>query len=155
MLIFRGSMTWSARTRGGDLPPRAPSERALRLVFVSLAVVHLALGLWMFASPHSFFTTIGAFESYNRHYERDTATFYFAFALGAWIAATRPAWRVPVLAMTTLQYAAHTLNHAVDVGRANNSWAGIFDVVSLGLATIQFAVLLWLLVRRNSRTAAG
>ena len=127
------------------------SERFLRLVFGTLAVVHLALGVWMFAWPHSFFTTIGAFDAYNRHYLRDTATFYFAFALGAGIAARRPSWRVPVLAITTLQYAIHTLNHAIDVNQANNAWAGIFDLVSLGLATIQMAVLLILLVRKRPR----
>ncbi|MDQ6835574.1 MAG: hypothetical protein M3016_05240 [Actinomycetota bacterium] len=131
------------------------SERTLRLAFLSLGVVHLAIGVWMFAFPHSFFTTVGAFGSYNRHYERDTATFYFAFSLGALMAAVRPAWRVPVLAMTTLQYTVHTINHAIDVDRANNSWAGIFDLVSLGLATVQFAALLWLLGRAPSRTAAA
>jgi hypothetical protein len=101
----------------------------------------------MFASPHSFFETIGAFQSYNRHYERDTASFYLAFGLGSWIAAHRPGWRVPVLAITTLQYAVHSVNHAIDVGRGNNSWAGPVDLVSLSLATIQFAALLWLITR--------
>ena len=127
------------------------SERFLRLVFGTLAIVHLALGVWMFAFPHSFYTTIGAFGPYNRHYLRDTATFYFAFALGAGIAVRRPSWRVPVLAMTTLQYAIHTLNHAIDVDGANNAWAGIFDLISLGLVTIQMAVLLELLVRTRRR----
>jgi hypothetical protein len=125
-----------------------PSERLLRLFFIGLAVTHLGLGIWMIASPHSFFLTIGAFDAYNRHYERDTATFYLAFGLGSWIAASRPAWRLPVLAMTTMQYALHTLNHAVDVNSANNAWAGPFDVISLGLATVQFAVLLWLYANR-------
>lgn len=131
----------------------ATSERTLGIVFMSLAVVNLALGVWLFAFPHSFYTTIGAFGSYNRHYERDTASFYFAFALGAWVAAARPFWRVPVLAMTTLQYAVHTINHAIDVDHANNSWAGAFDLASLGLATVQFAALLWLLIGSRSDAA--
>lgn len=125
------------------------SERALRIVFVSLAAVHLGLGAWLFFFPRSFYTTIGAFEGYNRHYERDTATFYFAFALGAWFAARAPSWRVPVLAMTTLQYLVHTVNHGIDAGDSNNSWAGPLDFAALGLATVQFAALLWLLVRRG------
>jgi hypothetical protein len=124
-----------------------PSERVQRLFFLTLAVIHLGLGLWMIVSPHSFFLTIGAFDSYNRHYERDTATFYLAFALGSGVAAYRPLWRLPVLAMTTAQYAFHTINHAVDVNAANNAWAGPFDLISLGLATIQFAALLWLIGR--------
>lgn len=130
-----------------------PSERALRLAFLSLAAVHLAIGVWMFFFPRSFFTTIGAFEGYNRHYERDTATFYFAFALGSWFAASRPGWRVPVLALTTAQYAIHTINHAIDVDIANNSWAGPFDLVTLALATVQFACLLYLLLRPRVKRA--
>jgi hypothetical protein len=126
-----------------------PSERVLRAFFLGLAVIHFGLGVWMFAAPHSFFLTIGAFDSYNPHYERDTATFYFAFALGSWIAASRPAWRLPILAITTLQYALHTLNHAIDLNHANNAWAGPFDLISLGLATVQFAALLWLFANRT------
>jgi hypothetical protein len=126
-----------------------PSERLLRAFFLVLAAVHLGLGLWMFAAPHSFFLTIGAFDSYSRHYERDTATFYLAFAFGSGIAAFRPAWRIPVLAITTLQYAVHTINHAIDVNDANNAWAGPFDLITLGAATLQFAALLWLLTRRT------
>ena len=132
----------------------SPSERVIRLFFLSLALLHLGLGAWLFFSPHSFFRTIGAFETYNRHYERDIATFYFAFALGAWLAASRASWRVPVLSITTLQYALHSVNHGIDVDRANNSWAGPFDVISLTLATLQFAALLWLLVRHEDGQSA-
>ena len=126
-----------------------PSERILRFFFASVALVHVGLGIWLFVSPHSFFRTIGAFDTYNRHYERDVATFYLALGVGGCIAATRPAWRVPVLTVLTIQYALHSINHLIDVDRANNSWAGPVDVATLGLATVQFAVLLWLLVQRN------
>lgn len=51
--------------------------------------------------------------------------------------------------MTVLQYVVHTVNHGIDAGDANNSWAGPVDVVSLGLGTVQFAALLWLLQRRE------
>lgn len=126
------------------------SERTLRIAFLSLAAVSLGIGVWLFFFPHFFYTTIGAFGTYNRHYERDNATFYFAFALGAYVAVKRPSWRIPVLAMTTLQYLTHTVNHGIDAGSANNSWAGPVDLVSLALATIQFAGLLWLLRRPES-----
>ncbi len=122
-----------------------PNERLMHGFFLGLAAIHLGIGVWMFAAPHSFFFTIGAFGSYNRHYERDTATFYFAFALGAWMAASRPAWRLPILAITTLQYALHAVNHGIDVNAADNSWAGPLDLISLGAAALQFAALLWIL----------
>ncbi len=123
------------------------------MFFVGIAGAHVALAVWPFFFPHSFYTTIGAFSTYNPHYERDTATFYFAFAVGASVAARRPSWRVPVLAMITVQYLIHTINHGIDVNNANNSWAGLFDLVSLGLATMQFALLLGLLLRRTGATA--
>ena len=129
------------------------SERSLRIVFLGLAAVNLGLAIWLFFLPHSFYTTIGAFDSYNRHYERDVATFYVGFALGAWGAARYPSWRVPVLAMTTIQYLTHTINHGIDINDANNSWAGPFDLATLGLGTLQFAGLLWLLRRRKSAEA--
>jgi hypothetical protein len=123
-------------------------EGARRAAFSALAVLHLALGGWMVISPHSFFTSLGAFAPYNPHYERDAATFILAFAFGSAVAVRRPAWRVPVLAVITVQYALHALNHLHDAGRAANSWAGPVDVVTLALAGAQFAALLWLLTRR-------
>ncbi len=129
------------------------SERGLRIVFLGLAAINLSLAMWLFFFPHSFYTTIGDFGAYNRHYERDVATFYVAFALGAFAAARYPSWRVPVLAMTTIQYLTHTINHGIDVSDANNSWAGPFDLATLGLGTIQFAGVLWFLRRRMSAEA--
>ena len=126
-----------------------PSERILRLFFASVALLHVGLGIWLFVSPHSFFRTIGAFDTYNRHYERDVATFYLALGAGGFIAATRAAWRVPVLTVLTIQYVLHAINHGIDVDRADNSWAGPFDLATLSLAALQFAVLLWLLVQRK------
>ena len=128
-------------------PRLVVSERTIRIVFLGLTLAHFGVGVWMFFFPHSFYLTIGAFDSYNRHYERDTATFYFAFALGSYFAITRPRWRVPVLAMTTAQYAIHAINHGIDVSDANNSWAGLFDLISLAALTVQLAGLLILLQR--------
>jgi hypothetical protein len=125
----------------------APPEHLLRFSFRSLATLHLALGVWLIAWPHAFFTTIGAFGPYNPHYERDAGTFYLAFALGAWWAATRPRWRVPVLALFTVQYAAHTVNHLFDAGRSHNGWSGPLDAASLGLTAISLGALLWGLSR--------
>ncbi len=129
------------------------SEPAVRAAFRALAALHLALGAWMILSPHSFFTTLGSFGSYNAHYERDAATFYLAFAAGAGLAVGRPRWRIPVLGMITVQYVAHTLNHLWDAGRSHNGWAGPLDVATLGLAALQFAGLLWLVTRTSELTA--
>ena len=57
------------------------------------------------------------------------------------MAVVRPSWRVPVLAVTTVQFALHTVNHLVDIGDAHPRWNGYFDFFSLAAATV---LLAWL-----------
>jgi hypothetical protein len=85
---------------------------------------------------------VGPFGPYNRHYEGDTATFAAAFALGFLVAVRRPSWRVPVLAMATLQFALHSVNHLVDIARAHPAWTGYFDFFALLASTLLLARLL-------------
>ena len=78
----------------------------------------------MAVSPHSFYDSIGAFDSYNPHYLRDVAS--FSAALGpAW------PWRSRDLpggcrcfAVSTLQYGLHSVNHLVDIDIAHPAWTG-------------------------------
>jgi hypothetical protein len=60
--------------------------------------------------------------------------------VAALLAATRPTWRVPVLAITLLQFTLHTLNHAFDIGQAEPSWLGPANALVLGLATVALAL---------------
>lgn len=103
---------------------------------------HLALALFMAVAPRAFFTNVGPFGTVNTHYIRDTATFNAAIGVALLVAVRRPSWRVPVLALTTLQFALHSINHLVDIGRAHPAWTGYFDFFSLAAATL---VLAWLL----------
>lgn len=114
------------------------------IVVVGLAVfafVQIGLAVLMVASPHSFYSDIGPFGSYNGHYIRDVSSFYGALGIGLVVALRRVSWRVPVLALATLQYGLHSLNHLFDIGRAHPAWAGYFDFVSLLAAA---AMLGWL-----------
>jgi hypothetical protein len=103
---------------------------------------HLALALFMAVAPRAFFTNVGPFGTVNTHYIRDTATFNAAIGAALLVAVRRRSWRVPVLALTTLQFALHSINHLVDIGRAHPAWTGYFDFFSLAAATL---VLAWLL----------
>jgi hypothetical protein len=127
---------------GGDGPAAAaPAEQAVLAGLVVFAVYHLALAIFMAAAPHAFYRAVGPFGPFNSHYVRDTASFEAALGFGLLIAIRRPSWRVPVLAVVTVQFALHSANHLLDIGSAHPRWTGYFDFFSLLVST---ALLLWL-----------
>jgi hypothetical protein len=103
----------------------------LRLILLALAATQLAIGLWLAVDPGSFYDALADFGPRSDHALRDTAAFYLAAAIALFLAADRPAWRVPVLAVVGLQYGFHAVNHLIDVGDSDPSWVGWFDLVSL------------------------
>jgi hypothetical protein len=130
----------SAQTR--RLRPTDLAGEALLLGLSAFAVYHLALAVWMAAAPHSFYTAIGPFGPYNSHYIRDTATFNAALGAGFVVAVFRPSWRLPVLAITTLQFALHTVNHLVDIDKAHPAGIGYFDFFALLASTALLGLML-------------
>lgn len=126
----------------GRAATATPSPRLLDLGLAVFAVLYLAEALFMTISPHAFYESIGGFDAYNPHYLRDVATFSAALGAGLAVAVTRPAWRVPMLAVSTLQYGLHSVNHLVDIDIAHPRWTGFFDFFSLLLATLALAWLL-------------
>ncbi len=127
-----------APTSGYHGPPPGTLEAGI----VLFAVLHLGLALFMAVSPRGFYTAVGPFEAFNQHYIRDVSTFYGALGIGMAVALRRPAWRVPILAITAVQYAMHSVNHLIDIGKAHPVWIGYFDFFSLAAATL---LLAWLL----------
>jgi hypothetical protein len=121
---------------------RDASSEALRVGLILFAVYHLGLGAFMAIAPHAFYKDIGPFEALNRHYIRDTATFTAALGVGFVVALRRPSWRVPVLGVTTVQFALHSLNHLLDAHKAHPEWTGWFDFGSLLASTL---LLAWML----------
>lgn len=109
----------------------------------AFAALELALAAFMALAPHRFYTAIGPFGGFNPHYIRDVASFEAALGVGFLIALRRASWRVPVLAVTTTQFALHSLNHLIDIDKADPAWTGYFDFFSLGASTVLLAWLLW------------
>lgn len=132
------------RSRRGASGTRSAtrSERALAAGLWVFGAYHLLLGAFMAIAPHSFYKEIGPFGGYNGHYVRDVSTFMLALGVGLLVAVRKPSWRVPVLAVTTIQFALHSLNHLLDIGKAHPGWTGYSDFFSLAAAT---ALLAWLL----------
>lgn len=130
-----------ARAKTG---PVGNQEAVLRAGIALFVVYHLALALFMAISPHAFFKDIGPFGVLNSHYIRDAASYNAAIGAALLVSLRERSWRVPVLALTTLQFALHSLNHLVDIGAAHPAWNGYFDFFSLALGTALLGRLLWL-----------
>jgi hypothetical protein len=114
-----------------------------------LAAYNLGLALFMAVLPHAFFTNVGPFGARNDHYIRDTATFSAAIGVGLALALRRPSWRVPMLAISTVQFGLHSINHLLDINKAHPAWNGYFDFFSLAAATILIAWLLRIAVSQR------
>jgi hypothetical protein len=127
-----------------QLPNTAAVRRPASVVTVGIAafaVIQLGLALLMAVSPHEFYKAIGPFGAYNGHYIRDLATYYAATGVGLLVAIRHTSWRVPMLALMTIQYALHSVNHLIDIGKAHPAWNGYFDFFSLAVATVLLARL--------------
>ena len=120
-----------------------------------LALYSLGLAIVMVAAPHAFFTGIGPFGPRNDHYIRDNATFSAAIGVGLAISLRHRSWRVPMLAITTVQFALHSINHLVDIDTAHPVWKGYFDFFSLAASTLLIAGFLWLALDDAGTRASG
>ena len=123
---------------------RSIQSEVLVAGMVLLAGFHIGLAIFMAVAPHAFYKAIGPFGASNDHYVRDVATFYGALGAGFGIAVRRVAWRVPLVAITTIQFALHSVNHLLDIGKAHPAWTGYFDFFSLAATTL---LLAWLLAQ--------
>jgi hypothetical protein len=131
---------------------------AVRVGLIAFALYNLALALFMALAPHAFYSDIGPFGARNDHYVRDVATYNAAMGVGFALSISHRSWRVPLLTITVLQFALHSVNHLVDIESAHPAWNGYFDFFSLAAATVLLAWLLRLAVaeaRPSHPTAKG
>lgn len=105
----------------------------MRMTVLVVGALHLAAGSFMFLAPRPFYDQVGTFPPFNAHFVRDLATWYVAFGIALLLAARRPAWQVPLLALAVLQYALHVVNHVIDVGDPSPAWKGPVTLVALAL----------------------
>jgi hypothetical protein len=108
-------------------------------LLVVFGATQLALGLFMAISPSAFFDAIGPFGTRNEHYVRDLATFYIALGAAGLVAARRPSWRVPVLALAAVEFALHAINHLVDIGKSDPAWNGPVTFAAVAASTVLLA----------------
>ena len=121
----------------------------MRILLIAFGLGQLLLGLLLWLAPGFFYDEIGPYPPRNDHYMADLATFYLALGAVALVAVRRASWRVPVLTLALVQYALHSLNHLIDIGKSDPSWLGPANFVSLLLTVL---LLGWML-RRESEVA--
>jgi hypothetical protein len=94
-------------------------------VVVAIAgITHLLVGLAMLLAPMWFFTTIGTFPPFNRHYTGDMGAFQLALGAGLLLAARAPAQQRLLVGIAAAGNLLHMLNHAYDalISRASLSF---------------------------------
>lgn len=126
-----------ARTRSRSVL----DERTLRLVVAALGAFHVLQGAWQLIAPGSFFDEIGLYGVENTHYVGDVGSFVLAYGIVLLLAAGRPTWRAPLLALGAVWYALHAANHLFDIDEARSDARGIADTVLLAIGA---GLLAWL-----------
>jgi hypothetical protein len=116
------------------------------LLFVAAA--QILPGLLAFLWPAGFYDALAPYPPENDHILRDVGTWQIALGIAAAVAAWRPSWRVPMLAILTVQYGLHSISHLIDVGNSDPSWNG---PVVLALQVGATAILAAFLVRERAR----
>jgi hypothetical protein len=111
----------------------------------------LATGLIMAFAPGAFYDHWAGFGAQNDHYIRDVATLEIALGAGLLWSAVRPAWRVPLLAVATLQSALHTVSHIVDLDELRSRWQGPVNLALVAGGTVLFLVL-WRVLSQDGST---
>jgi hypothetical protein len=130
------------------------TERTLRAVILLLGVYHLATGLLALVAPGTFFDEIGRYGAENLHYVGDVGAFTAAYGVALLLAASRPSWWAPVLAVGAIWYALHALNHAFDVDEARSDARGLADTLLLALGAVALGYLAWVAERLRAAEPA-
>jgi hypothetical protein len=117
-------------------------------VIVAIAgIMHLLVGLAMLLAPMWFFTTIGTFPPFNRHYTGDMGAFQLALGAGLVFAARAPARQRLLIAAAAGGNLLHMLNHAYDalISRASPGYwladTGPMLVLTLALLLVSAGLL--------------
>ena len=113
-----------------------------------VAAAQLLPGILAFVAPGAFYDVLAGFPPENSHFLRDLGSWQIALGLLALLAWRRPALRAPVLAILALQFALHTVSHAIDVNDSDPAWQGPFALVAEAIG----AVVLTALAIKESRT---
>jgi hypothetical protein len=147
MFIRQNNGRWRRATLAGG------GESLVEASLLVFGLPSLILGLTMAIAPAVFFELVGPYGVRNDHYIHDTASFQIALAVLLLVALRVPAWRVPALVANAIQWSIHAISHAIDVGDAQPTWLGYFDLAALTAGSALLILLAILAARRDGERA--
>jgi hypothetical protein len=119
-----------------------------------IALVGLAdtlAGSALLLAPEWFFSTVGHFPPFNRHYMGDTGSFLLPVGVGLLVAARDPIRYRPILLLGLLASWLHTLNHGYDaLVHPGMGQAGLIDTAQVAAIAIALSVGTWLALRTQA-----
>src|SRR4051812_35730017 len=83
---------------------RAQTRDPTRILLLVVAAAQILPGLFAFLAPAGFYDALAPYPPENHHILRDVGSWQIALGIAAIAAARRPSWRVPMLAILTVQY---------------------------------------------------
>jgi hypothetical protein len=101
-------MSRSAMTNG------VAYARFTQIVVGFAGVVYLLTGIALLFAPAWFFSDIGHFLPFNRHYEGDLGSFLLPLGIGLLVAARDPGRNIWVIRVAALGSLLHVCNHIYD-----------------------------------------
>jgi len=91
----------------------------MRAIFLFLALINVANGLWMLIAPQGWYHDLPAgvpdTGPLNAHFVRDIGAAFFTIGVALFVASSRPAMRRPVLLFSTLFFVLHAAIHVHDL----------------------------------------
>jgi hypothetical protein len=132
-------------------------ERARRdlwfFLLIALGVFNAGNGLWMLLDSRGWFAAVaGDVGLYNVHFVRDVGAAYLSAGAALLWAAFRPAWRVPLVAISALFQLLHALGHVRETSSGElASFHWLADRPGVYLPTGLLVAMLVVFVRRSRR----
>lgn len=112
------------------------TQTPLRIVLVTcatLGLITLALGIWAFVAPMSFFEVLAPFEPYNRHFLHDAGVLQIGVGVAMLLAAARRSPVEVALGGFIAFEALHVVSHVIDRDLGGRP---VFDITALTVLTL-------------------
>ena len=127
------------------LPTPMVKTNAIQITLATAGLFYLLTGLALLFLPTWFFTYIGNFPPYNRHYMGDAGAFILPLGIGLLLAARQPAAFRSAILISAIGSLIHALNHAYDDWLAHSPLLHWFSET---IPLLIFAGILFFIYRR-------